>query len=120
MNRIPSMIDIFASNARLSATHGVVCLPISSTTLDKLIEVSYIECGPSHFDVRHILELGAYFFHTLSPIIVKHRESDVTIKLWFLGLTWMKILSSSYLTSRPLITIRIQSIMCYLPVLLTC
>ncbi len=117
MNRIPSMIDIFASNARLSATHGVVCLRISSTTLDKLIEVSYIECGPSHFDVRHILELGAYFFHTLSPIIVKHRESDVTIKLWFL---WMKILSRSYLTSRPLITIRIQSIMCYLPVLLTC
>lgn len=100
---IACVIHIFAAHTRLSPTHHVVCLWIARTRLYELIEVSHIERRSPHVDVRHILKLGAYVLHTFSSIIIKHRECNVSVELWFfsrLDRVLVEILACSQLASR--------------------
>jgi len=62
--------------------------------------MSHIKSGPSHINVWHVLELGAYFLNTFCPVIVEHRKGDIAVELRFIcwqGL--MEVLSCSQLAT---------------------
>ena len=40
-----------------------------------------VKSGSAHVNVRHILKLSGYLFHTFSAVVVKHRKCYVAVKV---------------------------------------